>query len=67
MANITCPVSDPTGICALLEGTGAGLGIFINYLALALPVLLIIVAIVGGIVAIMGAIGKMIATKVHVK
>jgi hypothetical protein len=67
MANITCPVSDPTGICSLLEGTGAGLGIFINYLALSLPILLVVIAVVGGIVVIMGAIGKLIGSKIHTK
>lgn len=49
---ISCPVNDTSGICATMEGSGAGLGIFLQYLGQALPVLLIILALVGIIVAI---------------
>lgn len=49
---ITCPVNDTSGVCATMEGAGAGLGIFIQYMGIALPVLLIILAMVGIIVAV---------------
>jgi hypothetical protein len=29
---ITCPVNDSSGVCATMEGAGAGLGIFIQYM-----------------------------------
>jgi F0F1-type ATP synthase assembly protein I len=49
---ITCPVNDTSGVCATMEGAGAGLGVFIQYMGQALPVLLIILAMVGIIVAV---------------
>lgn len=49
---ITCPVNDTSGVCGTMEGAGAGLGIFIQYMGQALPVLLIILAMVGIIVAV---------------
>lgn len=52
MTTITCPVNDTSGICSIMEGAGAGLGIFIQYMGIALPVLLIILAMVGIVVAV---------------
>jgi F0F1-type ATP synthase assembly protein I len=49
---ITCPVNDTTGVCGVMDSAGAGLGIFIQYMGSALPVLLIILAMVGIIVAV---------------
>lgn len=49
---ISCPVNDTSGVCATMEGAGAGLGIFIQYMGQALPVLLIFLALVGIIVAV---------------
>lgn len=49
---ITCPVNDSSGVCDIMAGAGAGLGIFIQYMGQALPVLLIILAMVGIIVAV---------------
>ena len=49
---ITCPVNDSTGVCATMDSAGAGLGVFIQYMGQALPVLLIILAMGGVIVAI---------------
>jgi F0F1-type ATP synthase assembly protein I len=49
---ISCPVNDTSGVCGTMEGAGAGLGIFIQYMGQALPVLLIILAMVGIIVAV---------------
>lgn len=49
---ITCPANSTLGICGLMEEAGAGLGIFIQYIATALPTLLIVLAIVGIIVAV---------------
>lgn len=49
---ITCPVNDTIGICSTLDSAGAGLGVFIQYMGIALPPLLIILGIVGVIVAV---------------
>jgi F0F1-type ATP synthase assembly protein I len=49
---ITCPANDTTGVCATMDSAGAGLGVFIQYMGQALPLLLIILAMVGIIVAI---------------
>ncbi len=49
---ITCPVNDTTGVCTTMDSAGAGLGVFIQYMGLALPTLLIILAMVGIIVAV---------------
>jgi len=49
---ISCPINDTSGVCGTMEGAGAGLGIFIQYMGQALPVLLIILAMVGIIVAV---------------
>lgn len=67
---ITCPVNDTSGVCATMEGAGAGLGIFIQYMGQALPVLLIILAMVGIIVAVGYGIALVIRgsmTKIHVR
>lgn len=49
---ITCPVNDTVGVCSTLDSAGAGLGVFIQYMGIALPALLIILGIVGVIVAV---------------
>jgi len=49
---ITCPVNDTSGVCATMDSAGAGLGVFIQYMGTALPVLLIVLALVGIIVAV---------------
>jgi hypothetical protein len=49
---ITCPVNDQTGLCSIMDSAGSGLGIFIQYMGVALPPLLIILAMVGVIVAV---------------
>lgn len=54
---ISCPTGNTTGVCAIMEEAGAGLGIFITYLGQSLPTLLLILIIVG----IVGAIGFAIA------
>ena len=59
-----------SGICGTMEGAGAGLGVFIQYMGQALPALLIILALVGIIVAIGMGISVVIKnsiTKVHTK
>jgi hypothetical protein len=55
--NIQCP--EGNDICFLLQGTGAGTGIFINYLSLSIPILLVAIAVAGGIIVIMGAISRL--------
>lgn len=55
---ITCPENNT--VCDTMEGAGAGLGIFIQYMGEALPVLLIILAMVGIIVAVGYGIAKVI-------
>jgi len=49
---ITCPTNDTAGVCTTMDSAGAGLGVFIQYMGLALPSLLIILALVGIIVAV---------------
>jgi hypothetical protein len=55
---ITCP--ENSTVCTMMDDAGAGLGVFIQYLATALPVLLIILAVVGVIVAVGVGIGKLL-------
>jgi F0F1-type ATP synthase assembly protein I len=53
-----------------MEGAGAGLGIFIQYMGQALPVLLIILAMVGIIVAVGYGIAYVVKSsiqKVHIR
>ncbi|CAK0770705.1 hypothetical protein CCP3SC1AL1_520004 [Gammaproteobacteria bacterium] len=50
-----------------MDGAGAGLGVFIQYMATALPPLLIILAIVGVIAVVGGAIGSLIGSKITEK
>lgn len=54
---ITCPANDTIGICTTLDSTGAGLGVFLQYLQTVLPAFLLVLAIIGGVVAIFFAIG----------
>lgn len=51
---ITCPTN--SGLCNTMDEAGAGFGIFTSYLVASLPTLLIILALVGGIVALVMAI-----------
>jgi len=62
---ITCPVNDTTGVCATMDSAGAGLGVFIQYMGSALPVLLIVLAMVGIIVAVGYGIAKVISGSIH--
>jgi hypothetical protein len=67
---ISCPVNDTSGVCGTMEGAGAGLGVFIQYMGQALPTLLIILAMVGIIVAVGYGIAKVVGNavnKVHVR
>jgi len=58
--NVSCPENDELGVCGLMESTGAGLGVLLKYLALSLPYILIVFALVGGVVVIIGAIAMVI-------
>ena len=65
---ISCPTNDTTGVCDTMNSAGAGLGVFIQYMGIALPVLLIILALVGIIVAVGYGIADVVRgsiTKVH--
>ena len=53
-------INDSTGICTTLEGTGAGIGVFVQYLGMALPSLLIILGVIGVVLAIGFAIASVI-------
>jgi F0F1-type ATP synthase assembly protein I len=61
---ITCPANDTSGVCATMDSAGAGLGVFIQYMGTALPVLLIVLAMVGIIVAVGFGIAKVISGSV---
>lgn len=52
MVKITIVCPENSTICSTMEGAGAGLGVFIQYMGEALPVLLIVLALVGIIVAV---------------
>jgi len=45
-------INDTTGICSILEGTGYGLGVLFQALGASLPSLLLVLAVIGGVVAI---------------
>lgn len=66
---ITCPNGSTTdGVCSTMSEAGAGLGIFVQYMGQALPVLLIILAMVGVIVAVgygIAYVVKQSITNVH--
>ena len=62
---ISCPANDTSGVCGTMEGAGAGLGVFIQYMGQALPVLLIILALVGIIVAVGMGIASVIKGSMH--
>ena len=62
---ITCPENDTTGVCDTMNSAGAGLGVFIQYMGQALPVLLIILAMVGIIVAVGYGIAYVIGHSFH--
>lgn len=67
---IQCPVNDTSGVCETMNGAGAGLGVFIQYMGQALPALLIILAMVGIIVAVGYGIAKVVEggiSRVHRK
>jgi len=46
----------PSGICTIMEEAGFGLGVFIKQIALSLPTLLIVLALVGLIIGIGGGL-----------
>lgn len=62
---ITCPTNDSVGVCGTMDSAGAGLGVFIQYLGQSLPVLLIILAIVGVIVAVGFGVAKVVGNSMQ--
>lgn len=62
---IVCPTNDTVGICSTLDSTGAGLGVFLQYLGASLPVFLITLGIIAGVVAIVFAIASLIKGSIH--
>lgn len=62
MTTITCP--ENSTVCTVMDDAGAGLGVFIQYLATALPILLIILAIVGVIVAVGYGLGSLLSKSI---
>jgi F0F1-type ATP synthase assembly protein I len=65
MSSIVCPVNDTSGVCATMDSAGAGLGVFIQYMGSALPVLLIVLALVGIIVAVGSGIASVVKGSVQ--
>jgi hypothetical protein len=53
---VTCPVNDSLGICTLLDSTGAGIAVLLQYFILVLPVFLVVLVVIGGIAGLIGAI-----------
>lgn len=64
---ITCPVNDTIGICDTLDSTGAGLGVFLQYLQTVLPAFILVLAVIGGVVAIFYAIAHIIGGSIKHK
>jgi hypothetical protein len=64
---VTCPENDTTGICSTLEGTGAGLGVFFQYLGASLPSFILILAVIGGVVAVFYGIASVIKGSLNVR
>lgn len=58
MTTIVCP--NDSDICATMQGAGAGLGVFIQYMGIALPALLLILAVIGIIIAVGYAVARVI-------
>lgn len=61
---ITCPANESTGLCSLLNEVGAGTGIFLQYMGVALPFLIVILGVIGGVIAIFFAIAHLIKNNV---
>jgi len=64
MVYFTCPTDNASGICAMLDETGAGLGNLFYYLGQSLPTFLLILAIIGAVVSIIMAVVFVIKTVV---
>lgn len=58
-------VNDTSGLCGTMESTGAGLGVFLQYLGQALPGLLIVLALIGIVVAIGLGVAGVIKGAIH--
>lgn len=56
-------LTDPT-LCQTMESTGAGLGVFFEYLTDSLPAFLILLGVIAGVVAIVYAIAHVIQNAV---
>lgn len=62
---ITCPVNDTIGVCSTLDSAGAGLGVFVQYMGVALPPFLIVIGIIGVVLLVGVAIAGVIKNSVH--
>jgi hypothetical protein len=51
-------------LCGTMEGAGAGLGVFFQYLVAALPGFILILALIGGVVAIVWAVAGVIKSSI---
>jgi len=51
---ITCP--ENSTLCETMAGAGAGIGVFFEYLVIALPTLIITLAMIGAVVGVVYAI-----------
>jgi hypothetical protein len=58
---ITCPENQTYAVCSLMEEAGAGLGVFIEYIARALPILLLILVVV----TVVSAVGMAVAKRIE--
>lgn len=62
--SIVCPVNDSTSLCETLSSTGAGVGVFIQYMGVALPTFLILIGVIGGVVAVIFAVAGLIKNSI---
>jgi hypothetical protein len=54
-------------MCGILEGTGFGLGVLFQALASSLPALILILAVIGGVVAIIYGVAHVISSSIKVR
>jgi F0F1-type ATP synthase assembly protein I len=60
MVTINCSAVSDSTLCNTLESAGAGLGVFLEYLTIALPTFLLLLAVIGIIVGIGFAVAYVI-------
>lgn len=58
-------INDSNGLCSTLESTGTGLGVFLNAIKTPLIGFVLVLALIGGIVAVFYSIATMISNSIR--